>query len=70
MRDFLFGVADSLSSFSEPLDTALRLLFVLLPPKSLPDSEPLPDLCECGVPERLRDPERDLDLLPECEEPL
>lgn len=52
----------SFSSASEPLETALRFFLPLSPPKSLSDSEPLRDLCECGVPERLREPERDLDL--------
>ncbi|KNC30190.1 hypothetical protein FF38_00826 [Lucilia cuprina] len=47
IRDFLFFEGDSLSpSSSEPLDTAFRFFFALLPPKSLPDSEPLPDLWE------------------------
>lgn len=55
-------------SFSEPLETALRFFFAeLSPPKSLPESELLPDFFERGVPDFERVRERDLDLLREAD---
>lgn len=69
-------------SDSEPLDAVALRFFFCWAPKSLPDSDPLPDfsdLRDAGVPDRerepecARDPERDLvpllDRDPEREDP-